>query len=144
GPVHQALAFGQPDAAPGMARARRHGRGGRGTDLSQSPPLPEEENQGMKYFHLNEFECGCGCGRAEMNPTFLAALDRLRERYGKPLVVTSGYRCPSYNSKVSSTGPTGPHTTGKAADLRVDRGDAYRLLKLALDAGFTGIGVQQK
>lgn len=98
----------------------------------------------MKYFHLNEFECRCGCGRAEMNPTFLVALDQLRERYGKPLVVTSGYRCPSYNSKVSSTGPTGPHTTGKAADLRVDRGDAYRLLKLALDAGFTGIGVQQK
>lgn len=98
----------------------------------------------MKYFHLNEFECRCGCGRAEMNPTFLAALDQLRERYGKPLVVTSGYRCSSYNSKVSSTGPTGPHTTGKAADLRVDRGDAYRLLELALDAGFTGIGVQQK
>lgn len=98
----------------------------------------------MKHFRITEFECRCGCGRVEMNLMFLNALDQLREKYGKPLVVTSGYRCPSYNSKVSSTGPTGPHTTGKAADLRVDRGDAYRLLKLALDAGFTGIGVQQK
>jgi len=98
----------------------------------------------LKHFRITEFECRCGCGRVEMNLMFLNALDQLREKYGKPLVVTSGYRCPSYNSKVSSTGPTGPHTTGKAADLRVDRGDAYRLLKLALDAGFTGIGVQQK
>lgn len=97
----------------------------------------------MKHFHLAEFECRCGCGRAEMNPIFLGALDKLRERFGKPMVVTSGYRCPSYNSKVSTTGPHGPHTTGKAADIAVERGDAYQLLKLAMEDGFTGIGVKQ-
>lgn len=98
----------------------------------------------MKYFHLNEFECHCKCGRAEMNQIFLGALDQLRERFGKPLVVTSGYRCPSHNVKVSKSGPNGPHTTGKAVDLAVSRGDAYQLLRLAQDMGFTGIGVQQK
>ena len=70
----------------------------------------------LQHFALAEFECRCGCGRAEMNATFLAQLDTLRSIYGKPLTVTSGYRCPSYNAKVSSTGMTGPHTTGKAAD----------------------------
>lgn len=98
----------------------------------------------LQYFHLAEFECRCGCGRAEMIPAFLEKLDHLRALYGKPLTVTSGYRCPSYNSKVSTTGPTGPHTTGRAADLAVDRGDAYKLLGLALQLGFSGIGVQQK
>ncbi len=98
----------------------------------------------MKYFQLTEFECHCKCGRVDMDPAFLSKLDDLRERYGKPLIVASGFRCPSYNAKVSETGMTGPHTTGKAVDFAIDRGDAYRLLDLALDEGFTGIGVQQK
>lgn len=98
----------------------------------------------MKYFQLHEFECHCKCGRAEMSPIFLNALDQLRERFGKPLAVTSGYRCPSHNAKVSKSGPNGPHTTGKAADVAVSRGDAYQLIRLAQDMGFTGIGVQQK
>jgi hypothetical protein len=38
----------------------------------------------------------------------------------------------------------GAHTTGKAADIGVERGEAYEVLKLALEIGFTGIGVAQK
>lgn len=79
-----------------------------------------------------------------MDTTFLQELDDLRHEYGKPLKVTSGYRCPTHNAAVSSTGTTGPHTTGRAADLAVDRADAYRLAKLAFARGFTGIGFQQK
>ncbi len=79
-----------------------------------------------------------------MQEAYLIEADRLRHRYGKPLIVTSGYRCPVHNAAVSHTGRTGPHTTGQAADFRVDRGDAYRLLKVALEMGFTGIGIQQK
>jgi uncharacterized protein YcbK (DUF882 family) len=71
-------------------------------------------------------------------------LDRLREVYGKPLIVTSGYRCPQHNQRVSSTGPSGPHTTGLAVDLGVSGREAVTVLRLALSLGFTGIGVQQK
>jgi uncharacterized protein YcbK (DUF882 family) len=98
----------------------------------------------MNYFELAEFECRCGCGRVDMDPAFLDKVDALRASYGKPLIVSSGYRCPSYNAKVSETGPTGPHTTGRATDFTIDRGDAYHLLSLALAAGFSGIGVSQK
>lgn len=101
----------------------------------------------MRYFDIAEFACrGTECcgGANLMDSQFMDELDELRHRYGKPLVVTSGYRCPKHNARISSTGTTGPHTTGRAADLRVDRGDAYRLLKLALELGFTGIGVKQK
>lgn len=79
-----------------------------------------------------------------MQERFLLDLDELRHRYGKPLVVSSGYRCPEYNARVSSTGLHGPHTTGLAVDLSVARTDAYAVLRLALELGFTGIGVAQK
>lgn len=98
----------------------------------------------LRYFSITEFECRCKCGRAPMDEAFLLKLDELRHQFGKPLAVSSGYRCSSHNQRVSSTGIDGPHTTGKAADLRVDRADAHRLLGLALSHGFTGIGVQQK
>jgi len=76
---------------------------------------------------------------------FMAKVERLREAWGKPMVVTSGARCPKWNAVVSKTGEAGPHTTGRAIDFAVDRGEAYRLLALAFSLGlFTGIGVNQK
>lgn len=97
----------------------------------------------MKYFTASEFDCSC-CRRNEMNEQFLAELDELRARYGKPLVVSSGYRCPTHNQRVSSTGATGPHVQGLAADLRVDRENAVKLLEIAMSMSFTGFGVSQK
>lgn len=96
-------------------------------------------------FGESEFRCKCGCGRAEMMPEFLDRLQRLRDAWGKPLPVNSGFRCPEYNAKVSSTGTTGPHTTGRAVDIAVSRADALDLLVMARrEFGFTGVGVHQK
>lgn len=97
-----------------------------------------------RYFTVSEFACKCGRCQNLIDHQFITELDELRHRYGAPLTISSGYRCPDHNAKVSSTGRTGPHTTGRAADLLVDRGNAYKLLKIALEMGFTGIGVQQK
>lgn len=79
-----------------------------------------------------------------MHPEFMQRLYELREAYGKPMIITSGYRSPDYNKKVAETGSAGPHTTGRAADIAIRGTDAYMLLKLAMERGFTGIGVQQK
>jgi zinc D-Ala-D-Ala carboxypeptidase len=97
----------------------------------------------LRYFKTEEFACK-HCGVSVMNTEFLNLVDELRHRYGKPLVVNSGYRCPEHNKKVSTTGADGPHTTGKAADFSVRGADAYRLMKIAYELGFTGIGVSQK
>jgi uncharacterized protein YcbK (DUF882 family) len=97
----------------------------------------------LRYFKREEFKCK-HCGAEKMDPAFLVLLDELRHRCGFPLPVTSGYRCPAYNDKVSTTGPNGPHTTGKAADIGVSRHRAYDVLRHALAMGFTGIGVKQK
>lgn len=102
------------------------------------------EVTGWRHFNIGEFACQCGCGQNLIDHQFVTELDELRHRLGYPLSITSGYRCPDHNAKVSSTGRTGPHTTGRAADIGVDRIRAYEVLQTALLMKFTGIGVQQK
>lgn len=43
-------------------------------------------------------------------------LDPLREAYGKPIKVNSGYRCPKLNKAVGGSA-TSQHMTGQAADI---------------------------
>lgn len=96
-----------------------------------------------KYFTPEEFTCK-HCGQSHMNPEFVRKLDVLRERCGFPLVISSGYRCPEYNSTVSKTGDSGPHTTGRAVDILVHGSQAFDVISLAKGAGMTGIGIQQR
>ena len=96
-----------------------------------------------EHFTDRELACRCGCGMLPA-PDFQAKLERLRVRFAKPLIVTSGARCPDYNAKVADTGRSGPHTKGRAVDFAIRGGDALHLITLAVDQGFTGIGVSQK
>jgi hypothetical protein len=43
-------------------------------------------------------------------------LDPLREAFGKPIKVNSGYRCPKLNKAVGGSA-TSQHMTGQAADI---------------------------
>jgi uncharacterized protein YcbK (DUF882 family) len=95
-----------------------------------------------RHFKLSEFACR-HCGENLIDHVFVSELDELRHRLGFPIAITSGYRCPTHNAKVSSTGLTGPHTTGRAADLGVARERAYEVLQTAMLMKFTGIGVKQ-
>lgn len=92
-----------------------------------------------RYFERHEFECSCGCGRAEMDPAFVALLDRLRGLVGRPLTITSGFRCSSYDQKY---GGKGNHNTGLAADLATANStERYELVLLAAFMGIDRIGV---
>lgn len=75
---------------------------------------------------------------------FMEKVEKLRIKLGRPVRVSSAARCPEYNAKVSHTGLTGPHTTGRAIDLLASGLVAYELLELAPMCGFTGIGVSQR
>lgn len=95
-----------------------------------------------KYFTEEEMAC-THCGECMMDEEFMTMLDQLREAYGKPLPVTSGFRCPDHNiEKVKKK--LGAHTTGNACDLGVHGEAAYEIIKLAQEIGFTGIGVAQR
>ena len=95
-------------------------------------------------FKPYELECKCGCGDGKMDKGFMELVEQLRTEYAAPLAISSAYRCPAHNVSVSSTGPAGPHTSRKAMDFRVNRGQAYKLLFIAMKLGFTGIGVAQR
>ncbi len=93
-------------------------------------------------FGRDEFACQ-HCGDEKMDSAFMDALQELRTAFGKPMTITSGYRCPSHPIEARKAKP-GSHASGCAADIAVSRGDAVLLLRLALNSRFTGFGVQQK
>ena len=95
------------------------------------------------YFSKAEQSCRCGKCTRLLDEEFLEKLNALRVAYGAPINLSSAYRCPEYNSKVSRTGRRGPHTTGKAVDIKCAGSDAVRVMRLATDLGFHGYGVCQ-
>ena len=90
-------------------------------------------------------ECSCRHGgRALMVPAFMDKLHRLRMEYNRPMTITSGYRCPDHPAESSKADGPGAHAHGRAADIAVSGTEAFQVVRLALAAGFTGIGVAQK
>ena len=78
-----------------------------------------------------------------MSEETLARLQTVRNKFGRAMPVSSAYRCPKHNAEVSSTGKEGPHTTGQAVDVGISGARALKLISMALDCGFTGLGVKQ-
>ncbi len=101
-----------------------------------------------KYFKPEELKCRCGkCASRgfEMNSDFMKHLDELRELCQFPFILTSAYRCPEHNNKVSNSGSDGEHTTGFAVDIAVNGHQAYLLLDKVYKQGyFTRIGIDRK
>ena len=96
------------------------------------------------HFSASELACRCGCGMLPAKD-FIEKVEVVRNICGFPFVVTSAARCPTHNARVSSTGKTGPHTTGRAIDIGVSHEQAVKLLAAAMASGlFTGFGIQQK
>ena len=52
-------------------------------------------------------------------------LDRAREFFGNPIVLTCGYRSPEYNAEIGGV-PESAHTKGMAADVRAPSDPAMR------------------
>ncbi len=97
-----------------------------------------------KYPNFSESELRCSeTGECRMQANFMQKLQALREAYGKPMAITSGYRAPQHSVEASKSAP-GTHTRGLAVDIAVSGQDCYDLMKLAMEHGFTGIGVAQR
>lgn len=100
-----------------------------------------------KYFYESELECkgyqrGNGCCNGlpadGMNVELMQKLDALREAVQRPVYVTSGYRCPIHNSKVSYA-TLSFHTKGMAVDIYCDGMTVDELADKAVDIGFRGV-----
>lgn len=91
----------------------------------------------MKWFSMNEFECHCGCrmpdsARANIVALVEQVLDPVREGYGKPVCVNSGYRCARHNAAVGGVAGS-QHMRGEAADICCR--DNERLAKIIEENG---------
>jgi len=98
-----------------------------------------------KYEHFDAWEFDCKhTGENHMREEFIRKLNNLREAFGGALIVHSGWRHATHPAEAKKSKP-GTHNMGIAADLRVGPGlDAYRIVQLAMQMGFTGIGISQR
>ena len=100
----------------------------------------------MKYFTINELTKSATATRLGIDNTPDAVvrynlialiekvLDPLRDAWGAPIIVTSGYRCDRLNKAVGGA-VNSQHRKGEAADIRTvsdSRADNMKLLKLLL------------
>lgn len=94
-------------------------------------------------FSRYEFECqgvGC-CGRsAPVHPALIDGLQELRDKIGRPLLITSGFRCRSHNRKIGGS-RNSYHCLGMAADVAVPGGmtmEEFMMHVLSVDVFFHG------
>lgn len=100
--------------------------------------------QEYKRFSKKEFDCR-HTGKNEMKHFFMAKLDVLAQKCGFAIVITSGYRDKTHPEEASKDAlATGAHSEGLAADIQCSHKNAFKVLQVALELGFTGIGLQQR
>ncbi|MHC4183882.1 MAG: D-Ala-D-Ala carboxypeptidase family metallohydrolase, partial [Planctomycetota bacterium] len=92
------------------------------------------------YFTLEEFQCTC-CGKADMSIVLVEILNNIRHELGKPIFISSGYRCKEYNEAVGGVWDSA-HTNGEAVDISTANSSyRYAIIGLALKHGIKRIGV---
>mgnify|MGYP000044182839 CR=1 FL=1 len=85
-----------------------------------------------KNFSRAEFACHCGCGYDEVSFALASALQKLRGRIGKPIVVISGCRCAKHNRAVGGA-KSSQHLRGTAADVVAPGITLFELFNHALE-----------
>lgn len=72
------------------------------------------------YLRHSEIDCRCNrsiCTFTILNPVVGDRFYMVRSLFGKPLRISSAFRCQSHNHDVSTVGSTSSHTTGNAIDV---------------------------
>lgn len=93
-----------------------------------------------RNFKLYEFECHDGNSEVKVDPELVEKLQALREKLGRTVVITSGYRTPEYNAKIGGVSDS-QHIRGKAADIKVASVSPEKVAQAAEEIGFDGIGI---
>ncbi len=74
-----------------------------------------EALQLSENFKGSEFACK-HCGQLEIHERLIHLLQQLRTTIGTPMIITSGYRCPTHNRNVGGSSRS-LHMKGHAADF---------------------------
>jgi zinc D-Ala-D-Ala carboxypeptidase len=85
-------------------------------------------------------EIACrGTGQLKLHPAAMDALQALRDRLGKPLILRSAYRSPEHNRAVGGA-PRSKHMDGTAFDIAMSNHDPVVFVAAAREVGFLGFG----
>jgi len=96
------------------------------------------------HFSEAELRCKCGCGVNLCTQALVDALEAFRSAVGKPVIVTSAYRCPGHNAVIGGA-KNSEHMKGQAADIKVAGLTPARLEAIAREIpGIRGIGRDDK
>lgn len=108
--------------------------------------------QVSKNFRLSEFKCRdaarglnkppyCNGSSGNIDTDLITGLQDLRDKIGNPVIITSGYRCPAYNTYVKGASSS-QHMFGTAVDIRVDGMTSEDLMRVVEQMDiFTGRGL---
>ena len=101
----------------------------------------------MRYFNYTEFDSPdeLGSGK-QMSEKILDTLDLAREKFDKPIKITSGFRTEAYNQDLKARGykasSKSSHLKGLAVDIHCNNSkDRFELVDILLDVGFNRIGI---
>ena len=71
------------------------------------------------HFCVREFRCKDGSDPVFIDTALAELLERIREHFGKPVTITSGYRTTAHNAAVGGS-KSSQHLLGRAADFHVE------------------------
>ena len=69
-------------------------------------------------FKVREFRCRDGSDVVMIDESLVVLLQCIREHFGKPITITSGYRTAAHNAAVGGA-KSSQHLLGRAADIQV-------------------------
>ena len=97
-----------------------------------------------KNFQYKEFDChgqGC-CSTTIIDEKLVEYVQQIRDHFGKPVTITSAYRCEVHNRRVGGATKS-YHMRGQAADIVVQGVSSREVAKYAESIGILGIGLYE-
>lgn len=95
------------------------------------------------HFKSSEFDCKCGrCEYTIIDIDHLNALEQLRVTVGRPITITSGFRCTQHNCDIGGE-VYSFHQLGMATDIQVSGLTAHQVWTQYLReiSKFNGVGI---
>ena len=109
-----------------------------GAASSYVPPVSDTSGNSVKVVNdtqkaaatASEFQCKDKSEYFLVSTELIEVLEEIRTHFNAPVIINSGYRTPSWNSKVGGT-PNSYHCKGMAADIVVKGHSSKEVAKYA-------------